>query len=451
MKHIDELTETIDEYEQEENDASLHPSEIAYLLIKLRKKDKEKYFEYLDKIPQDQQGAVILELPQKRRVEVIEYYSSEKLAGTMQELESDDATDLLHAINDIDETKADEVVEKLDTKERQDIDKLRFYEENQAGAWMQTELFNAALDETISDSIERFKKRKEEGELENVSHVYLVNENNILVAKIRLEDIFMYGFDTYYKDILGKLNVDEFKSVEASTDIEEVATLFEQYDLSSIPVVDFQGKLIGRITSDDIYDIIEERATRQIYQQAGVDEEVEKDDKIAVVAYKRGTWLGVNLVVAILASMVIGMFEETLAAFIPLAILMPIVASMGGNAGLQALTVMIRRIALGEVEYENAKEAIVRELTIVLINGSTFAVIVGIVAYVWFGVPLLGVVIASAMIINLMIAGFLGSIVPLTMKRLDIDPAVGSTVVLTMTTDMLGFFCFLGLAELILV
>jgi magnesium transporter len=242
----------------------------------------------------------------------------------------------------------------------------------------------------------------------------------------------------------------DFRSVDASTDIEVIATMFEQYDLTVLPVVDRSGKLVGRITSDDIYDVIEERATEQIYNLAGLDDDVEQEDRVVAVAHKRGIWLGINLITAILASLVIAQFSSVLQAFIPLAILMPIVASMGGNAGLQALTVMVRRIALGEIDFDNAKDAIRREIGVVLINGSIFAIIIGFVAYFWFGVALLGVVIAMAMIINLFVAGFVGAGIPLVLKRLHIDPAVGSSVILTMSTDIVGFFTFLSLASWLL-
>mgnify|MGYP006228902397 FL=1 len=174
--------------------------------------------------------------------------------------------------------------------------------------------------------------------------------------------------------------------------------MFEQYDLSVLPVLDWQGKLVGRITSDDIYDVMEEKATEQIYNLAGVDDEAEQEEKILGVFKKRASWLGVNLVTAIIASVVIGFFDQTLAAFIPLAILMPIVASMGGNAGTQTLTVMVRQMALGEIDTENAKTAIQKEIIVALFNGVLFSIVVGAVAYFWFHIELLGVVIALAMI-----------------------------------------------------
>ena len=217
-----------------------------------------------------------------------------------------------------------------------------------------------------------------------------------------------------------------------------------------MPIVNEYGVLLGRITSDDIYDIINEQATDQMYHLAGVNDDAEEDEDILKAGKSRAIWLSINLLTAILASLVIGLFEETLQSIVALAILMPIVASMGGNAGTQSLTVVVRQLALGDIAKHDAFRTIRKEVTLSLINGLFFAIIMGIIAAVWFDEKLLGVVIALSMIINLLSAGFIGSMVPLLLKRLDIDPAIGSTVILTTVTDVVGFFSFLGLATLIL-
>ena len=260
--------------------------------------------------------------------------------------------------------------------------------------------------------------------------------------------MILFDFSKTFRE---QLESKEFRSVEVSSPIEEVASMFEQYDLSVLPVVDRQGHLVGRITSDDIYDVIEDRATEQIYNLAGVNDEVEQDEDLLEVFKKRASWLLINLFTAILASIVIGMFDETLVAFVSLAILMPIVASMGGNAGTQTLTVMVRKMALGDIDVVNAKDAVIKEATVALLNGFIFAVLMGIVAYIWFDVPRLGLVIGLAMIFNLLIAGLFGAFIPLMLKRMNIDPAVGSSVLLTTATDVFGFLSFLGLASLMLI
>ena len=217
-----------------------------------------------------------------------------------------------------------------------------------------------------------------------------------------------------------------------------------------MPIISEKNVLLGRITSDDIYDIINEHATEQMYNLAGVDDEAEEDEDVLKAGRKRAYWLGINLLTAIAASLVIGLFESTINSMVALAVLMPIVASMGGNAGTQTLTVIVRQLALGEISKGDAFRSIKKEVLISLMNGFLFAIVAGFIAWVWFGIPLLGLVIGLSMIINLFMAGFFGAMIPLALKRLKIDPAIGSTVILTTITDVVGFFSFLGLAKIIL-
>ncbi|MHC3993817.1 magnesium transporter [Thiomicrolovo sp. ZZH C-3] len=447
MKHISEIKHAFDQFLLGKTDHLPHASEIAYLLKNIHQENPEDFRGMLGRIPQDVRGEVLLELSEKLKEEAIEFYSSEELAEAVEGLDSDDAAELIEDIVDIDEDKSEAVYEQLDEEDREDIDKIRSYEADQAGAWMQTELFEATLDETVRDAIARLKRLKEEGELENVHQLYIVNDEHRLVATVALEDMILMDFEQTFRAQLG---TKEFRSVEATDDIDEVATIFEQYDVAVLPVVDHDSRLVGRITSDDIYDVIEERATEQIYNLAGVNDEVEQEEDIRGVFKNRASWLFVNLLTAILASAVIGLFDATIAAYVPLAILMPIVASMGGNAGTQTLTVMVRQMALGDIEFGNAKSALYKEIAVALLNGLLFALIMGLIAWAWFQLPLLGLVIGMAMIINLFIAGFFGASIPLLLKRLNIDPAVGSTVLLTTATDVFGFFSFLGLAKVIL-
>lgn len=448
MRHHQEMQHAFELFLQDRETNALHPSEIAYLLKKLRKRDPDAFLATLGKIPSDILGEVLLELPEDAKDEAIGHIPSQELAAAIDDLESDDATELVEDIQAFDQEKSQEVLEHLDEEYQEDIEKLSRYGDDQAGGWMQTELFDATLDETLQSSIERFRRLKAEGELHNIYQVYIVNEKRRLIAAIALENLILYDFSKTYRQIL---ETKEFRSVEATEDIHKVASMFEQYDLAVLPVVDWQGRLVGRITSDDIYDLIEERATEQIYNLAGVNDDAEYEEKFMGIFKKRSAWLFVNLLTAILASWVIGLFDETLAAFIPLAILMPIVASMGGNAGTQTLTVMVRRLALGEIDGENARAAMQKEVGVALLNGLLFAVVMGVIALAWFSSAMLGVVIGAAMLFNLLIAGFFGAAIPLMLRRLQIDPAVGSTVLLTTATDVFGFLSFLGLAKLFLV
>ena len=430
---------------------SIHPSDIADSLKKIEKDSEEDFFFVLKKLPDDVLGEVILELPDNLREDALEELSIEQLTEAVDELESDDQTDIIQELEEIDEAKAKEIYDGLEEEDQKEIDWLKKYEEDEAGAYMQTELFSATKYETIGDSIKRLRQAKAEDELENIHQVYIINEDKILIASILLEDLIIFDFEKTYEQVLNE-NEGKFDPfyVEDDEDIDEVAKKFEKYDLSVVAVTGYQGMLMGRITSDDIIDVIEESATEQMYQLAGVDDDVEHEDNLYQTAKKRALWLFLNLGTAILASLVIGIFDETIQAYVALAVLMPIVASMGGNAGTQTLAVMVRQLALGDIELENAKDAIKKEVFISLFNGFIFAVIMGIIAWIWFNEELLGLVIGMSMIINLFSAGFFGAAIPLVLKKLDIDPAIGSTVLLTTVTDIVGFFSFLMLAKVIL-
>lgn len=430
---------------------SLHPSDIANSLKKIEKESTDDFFYVLKKLPDDVLGDVLLELPENLREDAYAELSIEQLTEAVDELESDDQTDIIQEIEELDEAKAKEIYQGLEEEDQKEIDWLKKYEEDEAGAYMQTELFSANTHETIGESIQRLKAAKEEDELENIHQVFIIDANKILLASILLEDLIIFDFNKTYEDVL-KGNEKKFKpfAVEDDEDIDDVAKKFEQYDLSVVAVTGYQGMLMGRITSDDILDVIEENATEQMYQLAGVDDDFEHEDNLLTTAKKRALWLFLNLGTAILASLVIGIFDETIKSYIALAILMPIVASMGGNAGTQTLAVMVRQLALGDIELDNAKDAIKKEVFVSLFNGLLFAIIMGIIAWLWFDAKLLGLVIGMSMVINLFSAGFFGASIPLVLKKFNIDPAIGSTVLLTTVTDIVGFFSFLMLAKVIL-
>ncbi|RXJ99328.1 magnesium transporter [Arcobacter sp. CECT 8989] len=430
----------------------IHPSDIAYSLKKVHAENSQDFFDTIKKIPEDLLGEVILELPEYLREDVYEELSIKKLTDVVDELESDDATDIIQEIEGIDEDKAKEVFDGLEEEDQEEINWLKRYNQDEAGSYMQTELFSANIKDTIQSSIDRLREGKASDELENIHQVFIINDDKKLLASILLEDLIIFDFTKTYEEILNSHEENKFKPfvVQDKDDIDDVAKQFEKYDLSVVAVVGYQGMLMGRITSDDILDVIEESATEQMYQLAGVDDEFEQDDNLLTVAKKRGFWLFLNLGTAILASLVIGLFDETIQSYVALAILMPIVASMGGNAGTQTLAVMVRQLALGDIDFDNSKTAIKKEVFISIFNGVVFAVVIGLIAWIWFDKAMLGVVIAMAMVINLFSAGFFGASIPLFLKKLDVDPAIGSTVLLTTVTDIVGFFSFLMLAKVIL-
>jgi len=449
--HLEESKLLLDKLiENPDNFKEYHASEIAKILKELYNQEGlESFLIYTRAIPEEYLGEVLLELPENIKDEALHELSASKLVEVVDELDSDDAADLMQDIEEIDSEKEQEILSSLDEEDIEDIKRLKKYEEDEAGSIMQTELFSAQLDEKIGSAIERLKRLKQEENLDNIHQVFIVDKFNMLIGVIMLEDLITYDFDKTFRHYFDKTHK-MIQTVKATDKISDVVNIFSDYDLVVLPVVDSHGVLVGRITSDDIYDIMEEQATDQIYKMAGVDDETEEDKKIASITKKRGLWLGINLITAILASLVIGLFDETIQKYVALAVLMPIVASMGGNAGTQSLTIMVRQIALGEMSWSEARESIRQEIIVALLNGLVFAILMGLIAIFWFQDSRLGIVIALAMVINLLAAGFFGAIIPLGLKKIGTDPAVASTVLLTTVTDVLGFFAFLGLAKIIL-
>ncbi|NOX14984.1 MAG: magnesium transporter [Epsilonproteobacteria bacterium] len=451
-REIQDCIDFLEDFFEQKNDIEVSASDIAKKLKCIKQENEELFLTYLKKLPNDILGDVVLELPDYYLKDIVESVPKKQLKEAIEELESDDATDLIQDIEEADRDMADEIFSTLDKEDQEEIKKLKRYDDEQAGAYMQTEVFTAAYNEKIQDSIGRLKQDKMEGNLENIHHLFIVDSLDRLMFSIGLEDLILFDFSKTYKDEI-KEREDEFqpKYVEDDDEIDEVVHIFEDYDLSALAVVDGNHKLVGRITADDVHDIIQESATEQIYGLAGVDDEAEHEEDIKEAAKSRVSWLFVNLLTAILASIVIGIFDNTIHSYVALAVLMPIVASMGGNAGTQTLTIMVRQLALGEIDFKNAKNAIKKELILSTTNGVIFGVIMGVIAYFWFGSLKLSFVISSSMLINLLSAGITGATIPLMLKKLGIDPAIGSTVLLTTFTDIIGFFSFLGLATLVLV
>ncbi|QPH94841.1 magnesium transporter [Campylobacter concisus] len=452
-QELEEAKELIDQHLDENlEDGELSAYELAQHLKTLKKHDEELFAKYLEKLDPEILGDVAIELPDHMLKDVIDTLPAEKIVEALEELESDDATDLLQYIEDIDEDKARELFNELDKENQNEILRLRSYDEDRAGAHMQTELFSAHLEEKLGSAVARLRQEKQEGKLENVSQLFIIDKNSILQYAIPLEDLILFDFTKTLKQNIESTQIDHYKPHMANDMdlMQDVADMFQEYDLNVIAVTSSTGILLGRITYDDIHDYIQESATEQIYNLAGVDDESEEDDTLFKAGRGRAVWLGVNLLTALFSSSIIGLFDETIAAYVALAVLMPIVASMGGNTGTQALAVTVRRLALGEIEFKDAKSVLKREVTISLVNGLIFGAIMGVIAAVWFDKGMLGVVISLSMVTNLFFAGFFGTIIPLTLRRFNIDPAVGSAVILTTFTDAIGFFSFLGLAKWIL-
>lgn len=444
MPHMNEINIYIKSHEISE----MHPSEIANIL---RGMDDSDINNAIKIIPKELVGDVALALPDRYFDHIVESLSVDELSEVVPELESDDQLEFMQELENVDDEVASRVFEILHEDDKKEIEQLQKYDENEAGAYMQLEVFVADEDEIVQDVIKRFARLRKENELENIQNLFVVDKDSKLLYAVGLDDLLIFDFSKTIQENIIQSD-DSFEAIKAyeREDIKDVVEYFKQYDLSVLPILNDDEILLGRITSDDIYDIINEHATEQMYHLAGVDDEAEEDEDVLKAGGKRAYWLGLNLVTAVAASFVIGLFSETINSMVALAVLMPIVASMGGNAGTQTLTVIVRKLALGEISQGDAFRSIRNEISISLMNGFLFAIIMGMIAWAWFNIPMLGVIIGLSMIINLFMAGFFGAIIPLALKWLKVDPAIGSTVVLTTITDVVGFFSFLGLAKIIL-
>lgn len=346
------LDAEINQYKK--GDTSVHPYDIAEQLRELREISSDEYEKIIKKIPNALFAEVLSELPDHVQEETANILSVKKLADIASKMDTDDAATLIQNISEDNEEISQNILNRFDDEDKELIEQLISYEENEAGSYMQTELFSANIDEKIGIALERLKELKTSGEVDNIWHVHLVNSRNKYLGSIGLEELIIFDHELNFEDI----PYDKHKnySVNHKDDIKNVVEIVTNYNLNSIAVVDDKNRLIGRITSDDIYDIIEESATEQIFNLAGVNDEAEQEENMFQIGKTRAIWLGLNLLTAIAASLVIGMFDATIQSLVALAILMPIVASMGGNAGTQTLTVTVRQMALGDIEGEDAKK-----------------------------------------------------------------------------------------------
>ncbi|MDX8406522.1 MAG: magnesium transporter [Mariprofundus sp.] len=422
--------------------AGKHETELADLLLGCR--NDEERCSLIRCVPYELQGDTLLSLPEGMQEDLLALLHPSEIDGVVEHLDSDDAADLLQSVG---QEVADQVIDRLEPAEKREIRNLLSHDEESAGGLMQAELFKVRHDWNIKKVLKVLRRFGRE--IENLNYVYVVNDDDVLVGVLSLHAVLFTEPDCIVSDVAET----DFKSVAAWQDQEEVARIFDKYDILALPVVDEVGVLIGRITADDVIDVIQEEATEDMFRLAGISDEDDLAEPVAITARRRGIWLAVNLVTAIAASMVIAQFEATIAQVVALAVLMPIVASMGGIAGTQTLTVIVRGIALGRVTFANARRTLIKEVSVGLVSGLVFALVIGTIASFWF--PELGArlggVIAAAMMLNLFAAGLAGSLIPLTLQRLKIDPALASGTILTTVTDVVGFFSFLGLATLFLV
>lgn len=416
--------------------AEMRAPEIADVLESLPSKARGTVWNL---ISPELEGDVLSELQDAVRTELLEQMHPQEVAAVTRDLDTDDIADILQ---DLPEEMRDSVLFSMDEQNRRQLTSVLSFPENSAGGLMNIDVISVRADVKL-DVILRYLRRL--GEIPEKTDILMVTDReNHYLGVLSLIDMLLKDPD----QTVGELMTEEI-AISAMTPANEVAKLFEQRDLVSAAVVDDDNKLLGRITVDDVVDVIQEEAEQSFRSMAGLS----YDDMFAPVitsAKQRAVWLGINLATVFLAAWVIGRFEETIQQLVALAVLMPIVASMGGIAGSQTLTVAIRGIALGQLGKSNARALMMKELAVGALNGMTWAAVVALVVVFWYGDNGLGLIIGLAMIINLVVAALAGAVIPLALKRLGIDPAIAGSVILTTVTDVIGFMTFLGLATLYL-
>ncbi|GAB6053160.1 magnesium transporter [Magnetospira thiophila] len=392
---------------------------------------------------------VLSALDETVREEILEDLSPEVLAALVRELASDDAVDL---IEDMEEADLREVLDSLPEDDRARIEESLAYPEFSAGRLMSHDLVAVPEFWTVGECIDYLRAAADREDLdgedllpEEFYDIYVVDPRHHPVGTLPLNHLLRRRRPVLLSDIVRR----DIRMIPATMDQEEVAYLFSQRDLVSAPVVDEDGRLVGTITIDDVVDVIQEEQEEDVLRLAGV-AETDLFSGVFQTARSRFSWLLINLGTAVLASLVIGLFDASIDQMVALAVLMPIVASMGGNAGTQTLTVVVRALAMRDLTEDSAHRVLIKEVLVGLSNGVLFALLTGLVTWGWFSDPGIGAVIACAMLFNLIVAGLAGASIPLAMQRLGVDPAIASTVILTTVTDVVGFFAFLGLAALTL-
>jgi len=413
-----------------------HPADLAQIFSELPDKDREAAFSLLA----ERNGRLAMEglseLGPEAGAALLATRSAEEIAKLAQEIPSDDAAAL---IDYLPEELSGAVLDLMRPKESGVVENLLEYDEQTAGRIMNPHVFALNEDMTVGEAITELQINRD---VEMVFYLYVVDERGHLVGVVSLRRLLLVSPETPLKRIMTA----DLMSARVDMDQEEVARQVAAYNLLAIPVVDEENKLVGIITVDDVIDVIKDEATEDIYRLAGVAGDERAFTPAGESLRKRLPWLGVNLVTAFMATLVVAMFEGTIGLFPVLAVFMPVVAGMGGNAGMQTLTVIVRGLALGELTWSNSRKALLKEAAVGIGNGVVLGVAAALVVWAMRGNPMLGALLGMAMIINMFVAATAGTLVPLGLRAANVDPALASSVFITTMTDMIGFFSFLGLA-----
>ncbi len=417
---------------------TLSPAEIGNLLESLPPARRAVVWGLVDA---EDDGEVLLHVGEEVRESLLADMDPDEIIAAVEDLDIDDLADL---VEDLPDTVIEEVLKSMDRENRERLEQALSYPEDTAGRLMNPDVITVRADVTL-DVVLRYLRLR--GEMpEHTDHLFVVSRRHQYIGRLAVTSLLTHEPNTPINELID----DEQPAISAGTSANEVANQFSDHDWVSAPVVDANNILLGRITIDDVVDIIREQAEHQTLGAAGLDDEEDMFSPVRRAVKRRALWLGINLITAFLAAAVIGRFEATLQQVVALAVLMPIVAGMGGNAGTQVLTLMVRGLALGQIGSSNLRALLTKELLVALFNGLLWGAVTGIAAAIWFQGIGIGVVIFAALVINLVVAAGAGVLVPLTLKRMGIDPALAGTVVLTTVTDVIGFLAFLGLGSMLL-
>ncbi|MET0716807.1 MAG: magnesium transporter [Pseudoxanthomonas sp.] len=417
---------------------TLAPAEIGNLLESLPPGKRVVVWGLVD--PEDD-GEVLVHVGDEVRESLLADMDPDEIIAAVEDLDIDDLADL---VEDLPDTVIDEVLKSMDRENRERLEQVLSYPEDTAGRLMNPDVVTVRADVNV-DVVLRYLRLR--GELpDHTDHLFVVSRRHQYLGRLSLASLVTHDDSTP----INRLIDDEQPAIAVEDSADAVARQFTDHDWISAPVVDDNNILLGRITIDDVVDIIREQAEHQALGAAGLDEDEDLFSPVARAFRRRLTWLGINLGTAFLASSVVGRFEGTIEKIVALAVLMPIVAGMGGNAGTQVLALMVRGLALGQVGASNVRVLLWKELRVALMNGLSLGLVLGIIVFLWFHDLPLSLVIGSALTINLLSAATAGVLVPLTLKRLGFDPALAGGVILTTVTDVMGFLSFLGLATAVL-
>ena len=416
----------------------LHPAEIAHLLESMPQQQRLILWELVD--PQ-LDGDILTHVNDELRASLIMEMDPEELVAATGSLEPDDLADI---IGDLPDVVISEVLQSMDEQHRHRVESVMSYPDDTAGGLMNTDSITIRPNVTI-DVVLRYLRRH--GSVPQMTdNLFVVDRKDRYLGQLPVTVLLTQQPSASVAEVMSR----ETAGIPATMKVAEVASLFEHRDLVSAPVIDDSQRLLGRITIDDVVDVIRDEAEHTMMRMGGLHQADDMFAPVLVSARQRSVWLGINLLTALLASWVIGLFEDTIDQIVVLAVLMPIVASMGGVAGSQTLTLVIRGIALGYIGTSNSRQLIYKELAVSVFNGLLWAVIVAAIVIAWFGNVKVGLIIGVAIIANLVCAAFAGAVIPMLLRRVGADPALGGSVVLTTVTDVVGFLAFLGLATLFL-